>query len=71
MEAERRSAIKLTIEQTSEKSGVEARRRARESSKAGTIRLVDKRHSYATQSTTVADRSISNVIVSERELNIV
>jgi hypothetical protein len=32
---------------------------------------MDKRHSYATRSTTVADRAISNVIVVGRELNIV
>ena len=44
-------------------------RRTRETSRAGAIRLIDKRLLYATRSTTVADRAISNVLVF-RELNV-
>jgi len=71
VEATRRSSIKLTVEQKSKKARVEAKRRAGESSQAATIRLMDKRHSYATRSTTVEDRAIPNVIVVGRELTIV
>ena len=71
MEAERRSVIKLLVEQKFTKARVEVERRTIESSQAASIRLIDKRHSYATRSMTVADRAISNVLVLDRELNVV
>jgi hypothetical protein len=58
VEAQRRSVIKLVDEQKYEKARVEAKSRTGESSQATTIRLIDKRHSYATRSMTVANRSI-------------
>jgi hypothetical protein len=46
--------------------------RVGESSQIGAIRLIDNRYSYATRSATVADRSISNVLLLlGRELDIV
>ena len=61
VEAERRSIIKLIDEQTSKKARVEAKRWFGESSQAAAIRWIDKRHSYAPRSMTVANRAISNV----------
>ena len=71
VEAKRRSAIKLPVEKKTKKARVQAERLARASSQAATIRLIDNRHSYATRSTTVADRAISNVLVLGWDLNIV
>jgi len=62
VEVERRSVTKLTARQKFEKARVEDEWRSRESSQAETIRLIDKRHSYATRSMTVANRAISNVL---------
>ena len=71
VEAKSRSIIKLTDEQKSKKARVEAERRFGESSQAAAIRLIDKRHSYATRSMTIANRAISNVLDMGGELNIV
>ena len=44
---------------------VEVERRVGESSEAATIRLIDnKRHCYATRSTTVAPTALDNMVVS-------
>jgi len=71
VEDERRSVIKLTDEQKFEKARFEAERRYGESSQAASIRSIDKRHSYATRSMTVANGGISNVLGLGGELNII
>ncbi len=64
-------SLSLLLSKKSEKARVEVERRFGESSEAATIRLIDKRHSYATRFMIVADRVISNVLVLGRELDVV
>ena len=71
VETKRWNVVKLTYGISFEKARVEAKKRAVQNSQAASIRLMDKRNSYATRSTTIADRAISNELVLGRELNIV
>ena len=60
----------LTAEQKAEKVRIEIERRNAESSKAASVRLLDRRHRYATRSATVADSIVANALVSNNVLNV-
>ena len=61
---------RLTVEQKAENVRIEIERRNAESSQAASIRLLDKRHRYATRSATVVDSVLANALVSNNVLNV-
>ena len=54
---------RLTVEQKAGKFRIETERRNAENSQATVVRLLDKRHRYATRSVTVADSVVANASI--------
>jgi hypothetical protein len=69
-DAVRYRQCRLTVDQQAEQVRIETERRNAESSQAAFVRLLDRRHRYATRSATVADSAITNASVSNTVLNV-
>jgi hypothetical protein len=68
--ATRYRQTRLTVEQKAEKVRFETERRNAESEQAAVVRLLDRRHHYATRSATVDDSVVANASVSNKVLNV-
>ncbi len=60
----------LTVDQKAEKVRIDTERRNAESSQGAVVRLLDRRHRYATRYATVADFVVANASVSNKVLNV-
>ena len=69
-DAVRYQQSRLTIEQKAEKVRIETERRNAKSSQAAAVRLLNKRHCYATRSATVTDSVVANASDSNKVLNV-
>jgi hypothetical protein len=61
---------RLTVEQKAEKNRIDTERRNAESSQAVVVRLLDRRHRYATRYPTVVDSVVANASVSNKVFNV-
>jgi hypothetical protein len=61
---------RLSVDQKAEKVRIDTERRNAESSQAALVRLIYRRHRYATRSATVADSVVVNASVSNKVLNV-
>ena len=69
-DADRYRQCRLTVEQNAENFRIETERRNAESSQVVLVRLIVKRHRYATRYATVADSVVVNPFVSNKVLNV-
>ena len=61
---------RLTVEKKAKKVRIKTERRNAESSRAAIVRLLDRRHRYATRFATVADFVVANASVLNKVLNV-
>ena len=69
-DATRYRETRLTVDQKAEKVRIETERWNAESSQVAIVRLLDRRHRYATRSATVVDSAVTNAQVSNKVLNV-
>jgi hypothetical protein len=69
-DAVRNGQSRLIVDQTTEKVRIETERRNAESFQVATVRLIDRRHRYATRFATITDFVDANASVSNKELNV-
>ncbi len=68
--AVRNQQSRLTVDQKAEKVRIDTKRRNAESSQAAFVRLLDKRHRYATRFAIVTNSVVTNSSVSNKILNV-
>ena len=68
--AVRNRQSRRSVDQKAEKVRINTERRNAESSQVAGVRLLDRRHRYATRSATVADSVVANASVSNKALNV-